>query len=81
MRVRSVFEVLQYLMLLVLSFNHLLQTKATRVTDLKADGAHVIVLLQLLSCGSGQGVDLLSCFLSEQEAPPARLSSEPNVKI
>lgn len=50
-------------------------------THLKTDGTHIIVLLQLLGCGSGEGVDLLSCFLSEQEAPPARLSTEPNVEI
>lgn len=37
--------------------------------------------LQLVWCGSGEGVDLLSCFLSEQEAPPARLSAEPNVEV
>lgn len=52
-----------------------------RAHFLEADGADVVVLLQLLSCGSGKGVDLLSCFLSEQEAPPARLSSEPHVEV
>jgi len=50
-------------------------------TDLEADGADVVVLLQLLSGGSGEGADLLRRFLSEQEAPPAGLSSEPNVEV
>lgn len=50
-------------------------------TDLEADGADVVVLLQLLSRSFGEGVDLLGRFLSEQEAPPARLTPEPNVKV
>lgn len=51
------------------------------MTHLEADGADVVVLLQLLSRGSGQRVDLLGCFLSEQEAPPARLGPEPHVEV
>lgn len=51
------------------------------MTHLEADGAHIIVFLQLLFCGSGKGVDLFSRFSSEQEALPARLSSEPDVEI
>ena len=51
------------------------------VTDLEADGADVVVLLQLLSRRPGEGVDLLGRFLSEQEAPPAGLTSEPNVEV
>lgn len=50
-------------------------------TDLEADRTHIVVLLQLLGCGSGQGVDLLGRFLPKQEAPPARLSSEPDVEV
>lgn len=51
------------------------------LTHLETDGTDVIVLLQLVGCGSGEGVDLLSCFLSEQEAPPARLSTQPHVEV
>lgn len=51
------------------------------VKHLKTDGTDIIVLLQLVAGGLGEGVDLLSCFLSEQEAPPARLSTEPNVEV
>ncbi len=51
------------------------------MTNLEADGADIVVLLQLLSRGFGEGVDLLSRLLSEQEAPPAGLSSEPNVEV
>lgn len=39
------------------------------------------MLLQLSGRGSGEGVDLLRRFLSEQEAPPAGLSPEPNVEV
>lgn len=51
------------------------------LTNLEADGADVVVLLQLLSRSFREGVDLLSGFLSEQEAPPAGLSPEPDVKV
>ena len=51
------------------------------VSDLEADGADVVVPVQLLSRGFRERVDLLRRFLSEQEAPPAGLSSEPNVEI
>lgn len=58
-----------------------LQNESQGATDLEADWAHVIVLLKLFSCSSGQGANLLGCFLSEQEALPAGLSSEPDIEV
>lgn len=52
-----------------------------RATHLEADGADVVVLVQLLRRGSGQRVDLFRRFPPEQEALPAGLGSEPHVEV
>ena len=57
------------------------QYRWLRSSYLVADGADVIVLLQLCGAGCGQALDLVDSVSPEQEALPAQLGSQPDVIV
>lgn len=66
-----------------LDFNINLQLRymQPRSSYLVADGADVVVLLQLCVAGCGEALDLVDSVPPEQEALPAQLGSEPDVIV